>query len=98
MQVDMLRRFQSMQATLAGYDLQISEYHVDKKNAERVTLTNGVELVFGRGDIEGKLNRLLKIYVSELVSRVQEIRKIDVRYTNGLAVEWRPAIANVAIE
>lgn len=95
-QLDLMRRYESLQARLDAYDLRISEYSLDKKDAERMVLDSGVELIFGRGDIEGKLDRLLKVYRSQLSVRVHEIDKIDMRYTNGLAVQWHPSVAELA--
>ncbi len=96
MQLDLMHRFERLQQRLKAYGLLISEYRVDRKDAQRVMLSNGIELVFGRSDSDGKLDRFVKIYRSELIDRVQEIGKIDVRYTNGLAVQWRSSIAEVA--
>jgi cell division protein FtsQ len=57
--------------------------------AWRVLTDKGVELVLGREQIGEKIKRLALVWESGLNQQVKEIKTIDLRYPNGLAVAWR---------
>jgi cell division protein FtsQ len=79
------------QRELAAVGLQIGEFRMDARHALSLTLTNGVEVILGREAVEGRLQRLVRIYQKTLSGRTGDIARIDLRYSNGLAVGWRKA-------
>ena len=50
---------------------------------------NEIEVVLGRENVLERLQRLTKIYPGALAKRSAEIKSIDLRYTNGMAVRWK---------
>jgi len=50
---------------------------------------NGLELVLGRDHVEERLARFVRHYPA-LAADAGRIRQVDLRYTNGFAVEWLP--------
>ncbi len=94
--LEVLHRYQKVNEQLKPYRMSVDDYQIDKKGAQRIVLNNDIEIRFGSGDIEGKLRRFLKIYRVELANRISDISRIDLRYTNGLAVQWHSALANVS--
>lgn len=87
--VAVMRRYLELSQLLRSRGLVIAELHSDSKSAWRLTLTNGVAIVMGRGNIREKMNRLLLVYDRYLMEYQDEIAAIDIRYRNGLAVRWR---------
>jgi len=49
----------------------------------------GIELLLGRDDLMGKMRRFIAIYDKTLKDQITNIARIDLRYSNGLAVGWR---------
>src|SRR3546814_4164666 len=51
--------------------------------------TDGVELRFGRTDPEDKVEMLLGPAERVLKNRMNEVKYVDLRYTNGFSVGWQ---------
>jgi cell division protein FtsQ len=53
-------------------------------------------MVFGREQVMAKLQRFLSMYDHALGRYLPDIKRIDLRYQNGLAVHWlrRPGSGN----
>jgi cell division protein FtsQ len=49
----------------------------------------GIELVLGREQVGEKIKRLALVWESGLSQQVKQIKTIDLRYPNGLAVAWK---------
>ena len=52
-------------------------------------LSNKIKVMLGDVDIEHRLQRLVKLYPKIVGSKPEQVRRIDLRYANGLAVKWR---------
>lgn len=59
------------------------------RGAWEVELEDGVLIKLGREDLQGKMDRLQKIFRAELRDKLSEIEILDARYANGLAVRWK---------
>ena len=60
----------------------------DARDAWRLTLTNDLELVIGRDQIIEKMRRFLLVWDQHLKTRATEVDRVDIRYDNGVAVQW----------
>lgn len=49
----------------------------------------GLELILGREQVEARLTRFVRHYPA-LAAEAGRIRQVDLRYTNGFAVQWLP--------
>lgn len=85
------QRYQAMSAQLAEADLMIAQLLLNQRRAWQVSLSNGVQLLFGRTANEEQLTRFVIAYASVLANKAQQIRLVDLRYTNGFAVRWKGA-------
>jgi len=83
--------FGKMNQLLAPVGLQVSALSMDARRAWRVSLDNGMELLLGRAERERQLLRFVHVYPKVLSEKAQRIRRVDLRYTNGFAVEWKSA-------
>lgn len=63
---------------------------LEQRGAWTLTLANGIEVAFGRDQVEERFARFMTVYESQLASRSDEVQRIDARYTNGVAVKWKP--------
>ena len=61
----------------------------DERLSKHLVLSNGIILVLGHGDLGKKISRFMTAYEDYLSPRIDQVKKIDLRYTNGLAVEWK---------
>lgn len=86
----MLDRYGKFNQALKKLGVHVAELRVTDRRAWRVTLSNGVELRLGRGNVERRLARFVRVYPTVKAQRPQRIAAVDLRYTNGLAVRWQP--------
>jgi cell division protein FtsQ len=84
---EVLARWRQMRRELAAVGLDIDQLHLDKRGAWTLVLDNGTELVLGREQIDRRLARFVAVH-DELRSTERRARRVDMRYTNGLAVQW----------
>lgn len=54
----------------------------------RIRLDNGFTLVLAREDPQRRLARFVQVYARALAVYERSIKQIDLRYTNGLSVQW----------
>ncbi|MEX1032682.1 MAG: cell division protein FtsQ/DivIB [Cellvibrionaceae bacterium] len=86
-----MQSYQQLAQMLRPHDLKISEFHSDELLSWYVILTNGLKINIGRDQTMEKMQRFLNVYQRDLHRRLDEIAAVDLRYGNGLAVEWKTA-------
>lgn len=86
----LLARYRELADRFAAVDEQIVALRVDSRGAFDVELINGLEVRLGRSDVERKITRLVSIYDDQILPRREQIRRLDLRYSNGFAVTWKP--------
>ena len=82
----MLAHYKEMSARLQVFGLGVREILLTDRRAWTLYTDDGKTLVMGREDILNRLQRFLIGYPKELASRWSEVSKVDLRYSNGLAV------------
>ena len=91
---ELTRRYREMQRALSPLGLSIGRVALDARRSWRLRLEGGVELVLGRDRQYERLLRFVRVYGQALAERKQRIERVDLRYTNGLAVRWQDDEAN----
>lgn len=86
-------RYLSLKPALAGVGLSMTGLLENSRGSLDVLLTDGVRIHLGSQDIESRLQRLLDVYNRTLAGKMDQVAAIDLRYTNGFAVQWRPGAA-----
>ncbi len=89
----LLRSFDSYTEILEPSGLRIASIALDGKHAWRLALSNGTEVLLGRRGIDRKLQLLARLLSGEWASSRDRIARIDMRYSNGVAVAWREGAA-----
>jgi cell division protein FtsQ len=79
-------RYAEFARALGGHGLRIAGLRVDARNAWRIELDDGVAIELGRERLDERLRRFVTFYPM-VRARVAELRRIDMRYPNGFAVQ-----------
>lgn len=66
---------------------KMKRINLSQRRAWELELDNGVVVVLGRHAIEKRLNNFVRFY-PKLLNKMESVRRIDMRYTNGFAVQW----------
>jgi cell division protein FtsQ len=88
--IEIMQRYQDLAKLLRSRGMDIAKLASDGKRAWRMTLGNGVEIAIGRDQVMEKVQRFVRVYDLHLQESWAEVQAIDVRYSNGVAVRWRP--------
>ncbi len=89
-----MARFHELNQLLRQVGLNIEGLQLEARGAWTLMLDNGIRVIVGRQAEEERLARFLKVYQAQLAERAADIEQVDIRYSNGIAVRWRPAVAN----
>ncbi len=81
--------FADLQRALAPLAMKITRVTMDDRRAWSLTLADGVQLMLGRSDHAARLARFVLAYPQVLQPRIATVARVDLRYTNGFAVQWR---------
>ncbi len=86
-QAIVFERFHAFSRRLAHADLRIRRLTLTSRRTWQIELTNGLQLVLDRVEPDRKLERFARVYARAVAPRVATIRAVDLRYTNGFAVQ-----------
>ncbi|MCM0611038.1 cell division protein FtsQ/DivIB [Marinobacter sediminum] len=88
---DVIRMARTMSEELVGHGLSFAGLSLEERGAWTLQLANGIEVVLGRDQVEQRFERFITVYETRLASRSDEVSRVDARYTNGVAVQWKAA-------
>jgi len=87
---EIMQQYQDLSTLLRSHGLEIVALKCDNKKSWRLTLKNEKEIAIGREEVMEKLRRFVTVYDKFLSSVWSDVKAIDVRYSNGVSVEWIP--------
>jgi cell division protein FtsQ len=87
--VELTAIYQQVNKILTPYKLLVKELEIDDRGELEASLQDGIYLVMGREDYVNRLRRFAAVYSAELVNKRDQIVRVDLRYKNGLAVEYK---------
>ncbi len=85
---EVLAYYERLATRFAALDLPLTQLRLEPRGAWRFQLDDGVWVMLGRSDREGRLARLVAAWQRQLEGQASHIRYIDLRYPNGVAVAW----------
>jgi len=83
------QRFFSVKARLGESGLRVSAMRLDARGAWTLELADGLEVRFGRRQVDERIQRFLDVAAGVVQPRTGEIRYVDMRYSNGFSIGWR---------
>ena len=86
---EMMENYQLMAELLIPTGLKIAELKRDDLGVWSIDTAKGVRLVIGRDKVSEKIKRFTTVWASGLNRQLKQIKTIDLRYPNGLAVAWK---------
>ena len=84
------KKYVEMTEELKTKKLKAKRLAATGRRSWTVSLDNGLVVKLGRLNIDARLQRFLKIYNPVLEAQLDKIEGVDMRYTNGFAVRWKP--------
>ena len=87
--LEMIKKYKQIQQWLAAIPVGVSEFVVNARGSWQIRLTNGWLVEIGKIEQEKRIRRFLVAYKKELAAKAARVKKVDLRYTNGLAVSWK---------
>jgi cell division protein FtsQ len=86
-----LEKYRRISTTLAPLGLTVTHVHLDERRAWRLEMDSGVRLELGRSDTWPRLQRFVLAWPMIFAARSDELRRVDLRYSNGFSVFWQQA-------
>ncbi len=84
--------FLQLQPRMIDMGLSISGLRLDPRGAWELSLSNGIDIRFGRRQLKERLERFIKVGALVVASRANDIAFLDMRYSNGFSVGWRTTL------
>ena len=78
---------------MKGFPIKIVSFKEDARGSWKVKLENGLTLKIGRDQQKKRLRRFMVGYEESLASVIDKISSVDLRYTNGFAVQWKKGLS-----
>ncbi len=86
---DLARTFENSMQQLEPFGMKLRGLFEDERQSKHLVLSDGLVISIGDGDVAKKIERFITAYEQYLSANITEVKKIDLRYTNGLAIEWK---------
>ncbi|MCP5143799.1 MAG: FtsQ-type POTRA domain-containing protein [Gammaproteobacteria bacterium] len=90
---EVLEHYRRYSAQFANSGLTITSLKLSERRAWTISTGDGVSIVIGRKDVEGRVQRFLDVYKASLIDGWDYLAAVDMRYTNGLAL--RPKLSDM---
>jgi cell division protein FtsQ len=89
-------RYLAVQGRLTEVGLRLVALTLDARGALGLTLDNGVQVRFGRQQIDSRFERFMLVAAKLVSQRAADIAYVDMRYGNGFAVGWKGSKGHLA--
>ena len=82
----LLEHYQSMSRIVVETGLLIQQISMDARRSLILHFDNGMKILLGREAHYVRLDRFMRIYRKLLVTEINQLQQIDMRYTNGFTI------------
>ena len=93
-ELKVLENYQRVAKTLAPLGMQVTRMELDSRRAWHLQVGEGVLLELGRADTRERLQRFIRAYPTVFAARIEELKRVDLRYSNGFSVYWQQLASN----
>lgn len=91
-----LAHYREVVKTLEPLGLAVRQVALDERRAWVLELDNGVQLQLGRSEPWQRLARFVRAWPGLFAGRMDELQRVDLRYSNGFSVLWEASDADSA--
>jgi cell division protein FtsQ len=88
---EVLSRFRLAKRQLQGVGLELVQVELTPRRAWRLLTRNRLEIHLGVEGFEQRLQRFVSAYPRLSADRKEKMRRVDMRYDNGMAIRWESA-------
>ncbi len=81
-----------MEEILASLNVKITQCVLAPRGAWHLRLSNDITIMLGTSDIVARLRRFTVAYENQLSERQHAMAYVDLRYTRGMAIGWKPGL------
>ncbi|MEE9310006.1 MAG: cell division protein FtsQ/DivIB [Cocleimonas sp.] len=86
---NMATGFLKIRKWMKDFPLKMVEFKEDARGSWQIKLQNDMVLKIGREHQEKRLRRFMVGYDHSLKQVINDVKAVDLRYTNGFAVKWK---------
>jgi cell division protein FtsQ len=90
--LEMNKQYLNFLERLSAIGLSIKTIELTETGIWKIRLDNAIAIILGKADLEERLSRFVLVYQNNLKAEQEKISYIDLRYTNGMAIGWKPDI------
>jgi cell division protein FtsQ len=90
-QPQLLDRLRVLRVALSHAGRDVVKLSLSDRRAWSFELDDGLTVMVGRKDFGDRVRRFARVFPTALSSRIADIDRVDLRYTNGFAVRWKHA-------
>lgn len=94
----LVKKYHEISKQLQGLALQIDELVLDDRRSLSLLLNQSLTVMIGRSDQQERLQRLVRFFPKVSMAAPAPIERIDLRYTNGFAVRFKPIASDASRE
>lgn len=89
--LEVVERYRALNGRLADLGLRLRRLEMDRRGAWNVGFADGVELKLGQADTAQRIERFIRLYPGLASAESRRVKRVDMRYANGVAVLWQEA-------
>ena len=97
-ELKVLENFHGVTKMLAPLGIQVTRMELDSRRAWHLQVGYGVLLELGRADTRVRLQRFISAYPTVFAARIEDLRRVDLRYSNGFSVYWQQLASKSAVD
>lgn len=87
-----MEQYHTLSQFFKGTDSYMQGLSLQDRGAWTLLLDNQIQVLLGREQVIERLRRFLELYKGHLYTKADQIKTVDVRYTNGVAVKWQAQV------
>lgn len=92
--MEVAERYFHLRDHLIPLGMNVKRVLVSSRGAWEITLYNGININFGRDELDDKVNIFIDIARNIISQQPADIESIDMRYDNGFTIVWKKASTN----
>lgn len=85
---ELIKNFLDIHQQLKSIGLMLNSLVEDRRGSWVVALKNGLKLSLGQREQQSRLQHFIQAYPGLIAARKDQVKRIDLRYSNGLAIAW----------